>query len=356
MRDVVQSAMTNLPFQKRKLIADTEQEIGEGKKGIESFTFGQLVGLIQRCRVLDDVATLFARDCRALTGINLGTLRDIRNQAVHGGVPVTLSDARFFGAAFETYLAFFDVQLAVFQPEPRNLDDIKEILERSAASVEVIEGTAKFFKRLAEVLESGPGIDRFDATFLAEGPPRVSRSPSLATYWSLVSQRTLEGRLSLRRIVTFNNPEKLAWILFGLVAKHTPVFEDLFRLALFRCEKDRTGGHVMVPNIGLAYSSEEITDGHAWIYQHEEGDRQNYIFFRGKSIFSTYRRIYNSWFSSCRQIDARLVGEMYREAFGPAAGPGDVLEVMRQYKDRLGLSEPDLGPESESFFEAFLRG
>jgi len=355
LREMIQGSMASLPFQKRKHISDAEAEIGDGKRGIESFTLGQLVALVQKCRICDEIAGQLGKDARSISGINLNIVRDIRNQAVHGGQSITLSDARFVAAAYETFLAFFDVQVDSPQVEPRNLEEIKGILERSAASVEVIEGTPKFFKRLTEIVDGGYGIDRFDATYLSEFPPRVTRNQTLLRYWNLMEQRTLAGSMSVRRIVNFNNQEKLAWILFGQALAHRAVLGDLFQLAIFSSTRDSAGGHVMVPNIGLAYSSEEMTDGHAWIYQHEDGDRQNYIFFRGKSIFSTYRRIYNSWFGSCRRLDASVVRDLYISSFGMPESADDVRLVMKRFSDRFVWCDDSMESASNAFYESFLR-
>ncbi len=354
LRDLVQGSMASLPFAKRRLIADAEREIGEGKKGIESFTFGQIVGVLQKASLLDDLSDVFGQDCRPLSAVSLNTLRDIRNNAVHATTAVSLADAKLFATAYETFLAVFGVQIAGPDPKPQNMGDLKELIERSAASVEVIEGTVSFFKRLTEIVESDSAIDRFDATYLSELAPRVTRNQVLCNYWDTMRRKVLDGKVSLRRIVTWNNLEKLSWVLFSLVLRHQPVFDDLFQLALFQANRDSAGGHVMVPNLGLAYSSENMTDGHAWIYQHEETDRQNYIFFRGRSIFSTYRRIYNSWYASCRRLDPLAIRALYVDNFGAADSAAQVQAVMKRYKDRLGLTDEEVEVGAARWYDQFI--
>ncbi|MBI2898506.1 MAG: hypothetical protein HYY06_33450 [Deltaproteobacteria bacterium] len=344
LRGTTQTYLSRVPYAVRKAIFDTESKIGKGNKGVAEFQFGELVGIWRTCRLADAIEQVEGRSTRALVAVDLNLICDLRNDCVHNSATPEEHEVEYVVAALRTFLGFFGVSVADQSVRsPRSVADFSELMRERFSSVEVIEGTVAFYRRLMEIV-SRPEVDTYDLTYLVEDPPkpakaRATRDPT-REYFEIIRRRVLAGEARLRRIVTFNNPAKSAWILFNLVGSHREVFEDNMTLATFEATRGSGTSDILVPNIAMYYTSQDVTDGVAWVYSHQADDHQNFIGLSGKALFPTMRRLYANWFKSCdRLTEARAVSQFSR-FFGHLRGEPNVRAVAEKYRDVI-LLEPE---------------
>lgn len=340
LRDLIAEYLPKVAFRVRKAIFDAETEIGKGTKGMGEFHFGQLVGILRTTKMLDAIAEVDGRSTRSLHGIDLSFVCDLRNSCVHGGATPSADEVEYVLSALRTFLAYFGVDVAAPARPLRSITDVSNLLQERFASVEVIEGTVAFYRRLTEIVRR-PEIDRYDLTYLVDHPPRAAKSRVIQDYWATVRSHVLGGEARLRRIVTFNNPPKAAWILFNLVAGHAKEFDEGFVVADFEWEHRPGKSDVMVPNLALYYSNEDPTDGFAWIYSHQIDDHEHFICVSGKAAFPTMRHVYASWFRSCERLTMARAATQFRKFFGPRYDEAAVREALGAHREAVAISDED---------------
>jgi hypothetical protein len=343
-KEVVALYLPRVEIKTRSLLLKKEAEIGQGQKGLGDFTFGQIVGLMRESSFLDAVGEVDARSVTALKGINWSYIIELRNEGVHKGVDFEPEayDVQLVLSSLRICLLYFGVQVSDADT-PREKEDPFKLLQERFSSVEVIEGTQAFFRRILEIAQR-PEIDTFDVTFLVENPPKPNRSgrDSATEYFRTVREKVVSGDARLRRIVTFNNPAKSAWILYNLVGGHHEVYDSEMRLAFFDAKKHSGAASVMIPNLTLFYSSQDVSDGYAWIYSTQEDDNQNFVCLSGKAVFSTMRRLYASWFRSCESLTEEKAKQMFTETFGYPETRSDLEQIAQKHASSIGLDERSL--------------
>ena len=289
LRGRMQYYIALVPFQVRKAIFDAEMEIGKGNKGIGDFQFGQLVGLWRTSRLVEAIGQVEERSARILAAVDLNLICEMRNDCVHNAADPSSNEVDYVVSGLRTYLGFFGVTVTERQV-PRSVTDFSDLMRERFSSVEIIEGTSNFYRRLTEIV-SQPEIDTYDLTNLVEHPPKAGRSNAardpVREYFEITRRKVLAGEASLRRIVTFNTPVKAAWILFNMVGGHEGVFEDNMHLATFNASRGNRMSDIMLPNVVLYYSSDNISNGTAWIYSHQQHDSMNFIGLCGEALFLT---------------------------------------------------------------------
>lgn len=346
LRSLVQDYLSRVPFAVRKAIFDAETEIGKGNKGIAEFQFGQLTGLWRTCRLTEAIGQVEGRSSRALAGIDLGLICDLRNDCVHNAASPEEHEVEYVVSSLRTYLGFFGVTVSSPSMQaPRSVADFSEMMRERFSSVEVIEGTVAFYRRLTEIV-ARPEVDTYDLTYLVESAPKLAKQKTTRDptreYFDIIRRRVLAGEARLRRIVTFNNPAKSAWIFFNMIGSQREVFEDNLTLACFDAVRSNGASDVLIPNVAMYYTSHDVTDGVAWVYSHQADDQQNFIGLSGKALFPTMRRLYSNWFKSCdRLTEARAVSQFLR-VFGEVKDEAAVRAVAEKHRDAIMLEEAEL--------------
>jgi len=346
LKDEIQYFLSRVPFEVRKIIFECESEIGKGTKGINDFTLGQIIGIWRKAKLCDAVAEVEQLSARPLSAIDLNLICDLRNDCVHNAATLHEHEVDYVISSLKTFLGFFGVNITEkVSQRPKSIAALSELMQQSFSSVEVIEGTAAFYSRLVEIV-SIPGNDSYDVTFLVENPPNPGRlrgtNNSTTEYFNLVKKNVLAGDARLRRIVTFNNKPKTAWILFNMIGSYRSVFEDNLILATFDASRSHGLSDILIPNIALYYSSQELSDGIAWIYSHQKDDNQNFIGMSGKSLFSTMRRLYTNWFKSCDRLTEARAVEQYTSTFGDNISLDFVAKTAMDFKDSIQLNDEEL--------------
>lgn len=337
--------LPRVSFAVRKNIFEKETQIGKGTKGLAEFTFGQVIGLFREASFTKAIEDVEERSTAALAGVNLDYIADLRNRAVHEGADFQPEDhdTQYVVGSLKIFLLYFGVKVeeSKARSSPRTVEELSGMLQETFSSVEVLEGTQSFYRRLSELITK-PEIDTLDFTYIVETPPLPSRTSSgdaRTEYFGLARDKVLSGKARLRRIVTFDNEPKAAWILFNLVGAHHEVFDTDIRLAYFDARKSSGSTAVMIPNLTLFYSSQDVSNGTAWIYSLQEDDNQNFVGLSGKAVFPAMRRLYASWYRSCDALSEARAVAVYKEKFGAPTTVDDVRALAEKHRQALSLND-----------------
>lgn len=356
LRDVIRDSLARVDFGVRKAIFDAEVEIGKGNRGIGQFMFGELLRIWRTTKLLAALEQAEGRSTRALEAIRLDSVCELRNDCVHNAHSPERNEVVFVMSALRAYLEYFGAKVAEPGAPVRSISDVQTLLSERFSSVEVVEGTATFYRRLAETVAQ-PEMDTYDLTFLVENPPREVKSQAqrdtAKEYFETVKRRVLAREARLRRIVTFNNPAKAAWILFNMIGTHAEVYDDALTLAVFDAKRGGGGADIMIPNVSMYYSSYDVSNGIAWIYSHHHDDQQNFIGLSGKALIPTMRRLYLNWFNSCDRLTLPRAAEHFRQWFGDPSSEADIRTIAEQHRGSLNISDEALDG-STRFWHALL--
>lgn len=82
-KKIYREALSFCPFKERVELFEAEQKIGAGKVGVEEFTLGRLVGLIEKTNLLDKWAKANGREMSLVSGFNLSHILKLRNGSTH---------------------------------------------------------------------------------------------------------------------------------------------------------------------------------------------------------------------------------------------------------------------------------
>lgn len=92
-RKIFQQAIVSLPYQDRAEILEIEKRIGEGKKGVQDFTFGQLVGLFRESKLMDKWSKYTSKDLGLIKSLDYSSIVSLRNRITHRGGTCTPGEA-----------------------------------------------------------------------------------------------------------------------------------------------------------------------------------------------------------------------------------------------------------------------
>lgn len=85
-KKIYQEAVASLTsFEDRTLLFEKEKEIGKGKKGVNEFGFGELVGLFRETGLMKKWAQASNRDIGLIDTINYNSIVSLRNDLTHNG-------------------------------------------------------------------------------------------------------------------------------------------------------------------------------------------------------------------------------------------------------------------------------
>ena len=118
MKQIFHQAITKLPFSDRKELTKTEDEIGKGNKGVDDFTFGQLVGLYRQSKLFKKWENYSDVDLGILTSLDLNSIVEMRNKLTHQGAMCN----KFEAELVFNYLKNFFASLG--------LSDMEEAIEK----------------------------------------------------------------------------------------------------------------------------------------------------------------------------------------------------------------------------------
>lgn len=356
LREVIQDNLAKVDFGVRRAIFEAEVEIGKGNRGIGQFMFGELLRIWRTAKLLPAIEKAEGRSTRALEAIRLDTVCDIRNECVHDAYSPERHDVALVMSALKAYLEYFGAKVGEPAAPVRSIADVQTLLSERFSSVEVVEGTATFYRRLAEAVTQSE-VDMYDLTFVVENPPREVKSQiqrdTAKEYFEIVRRRVLAREARLRRIVTFNNPAKAAWILFNMIGTHAEVYDEALSLAVFDAKRGGGVADIMIPNIAMYYSSYDPSNGIAWIYSHQQDDQQNFIGLSGKSLLPTMRRLYLNWFNSCDRLTPPRAVDQFRQWFGNPSSEAEIRAVAEQNRGSILISDEALD-ESVRFWQDLL--
>lgn len=82
-KKIFAEAVVNFPYQERIKLIETEQKIGNSKKGVQEFGLGQLVGLFRESDLMKKWAKYSNRDIGLIDTLNFNSIVELRNKLVH---------------------------------------------------------------------------------------------------------------------------------------------------------------------------------------------------------------------------------------------------------------------------------
>ncbi len=92
-KKIFQQAIVSLPYKDREEILQTERKVGKGKKGVQDFTFGELVGLLRESNLLDKWSKYTAKDLGLIKTLDYSSIVNLRNRITHDGMSCSRGEA-----------------------------------------------------------------------------------------------------------------------------------------------------------------------------------------------------------------------------------------------------------------------
>lgn len=82
-KKIYKEALASCPFSDRVQLFEAEQKIGAGKIGVEEFTLGRLIGLLDKTNLLEKWAKASGREMGLLASLNFSSIIKPRNENTH---------------------------------------------------------------------------------------------------------------------------------------------------------------------------------------------------------------------------------------------------------------------------------
>lgn len=92
-RKIFQQAIVTLDYKDRSEILEIEKKIGKGTKGVQNFTFGELVGLFRESKLMDKWSRHTSKDLGLIKSLDYSAIVTLRNKLVHNGGTCSRSEA-----------------------------------------------------------------------------------------------------------------------------------------------------------------------------------------------------------------------------------------------------------------------
>lgn len=93
LKRIFKEAIINLPFNERTEILECEKKIGKNNKGIQDFTFGELVGLFRESKIMNKWTKHSSRDLGLINSLDYAPIVNLRNQIIHEGASCSRYEA-----------------------------------------------------------------------------------------------------------------------------------------------------------------------------------------------------------------------------------------------------------------------
>ncbi len=100
-KKIFKEALATFNYQDRTRLMEIEREIGKGNKDVEGFTFGELVGLNEKAKLLSKWSEYMNKDMGLINGIRFSAIVDLRNALTH-----THSDMQATCSRYDADLVF----------------------------------------------------------------------------------------------------------------------------------------------------------------------------------------------------------------------------------------------------------
>jgi len=92
-KKIFQEAVSRFKFEDRNILLEKEKEIGKGKKGVNEFGFGELVGLFRETSLMRKWAEFSGQDIGLIDSVNYNSVVKLRNELVHNGARCGIIEA-----------------------------------------------------------------------------------------------------------------------------------------------------------------------------------------------------------------------------------------------------------------------
>lgn len=109
LREFIQRHRGRLSEQAQLKVQKIEMKKGGGNKGVQSFTLGELVGLLQESKFFSAWSEATGNSCRAMSMVQLNEVNKVRNSLTHDGESIQREDAEFLRNVLTMFLQAFGI-------------------------------------------------------------------------------------------------------------------------------------------------------------------------------------------------------------------------------------------------------
>lgn len=354
LKDLILEYQPKLEYRQRRSLLGKEEEFGKGRRGIESFTLGLIVQILQSEDIdfINSVSKLLKKDSEILKSINFGYLKTRRNEHGHYVTSGTHSEAQYFISSIEIILSFFDIKiidLEKLQEEIANLKKELSLLKEQKGSVEEVSSLSLIYERYGETITN---IDLEDTCYYDYEEPFVKSITTPKDIYEKVHYGNTKPK-KLRGILNLSNKRPIPWVLlYRFVKDYKDINDGNYQYRGFYCFSNASLHTPLIHTI-LLYNIKEIDNGYLILHLFENDTKQRNLLIQNKPIFKFFRSAYDDLFQSSEVLDAERIKKIYEETYGSPNSLKDLEENIRSYYSKLPDSEDNIKQAIEVWKEVF---
>ncbi|QHS23353.1 hypothetical protein GWK91_10490 [Virgibacillus sp. MSP4-1] len=340
----------------------------EKRINIYSCTFGKYIELVRNTTFIDEVYQMIhpgKRYKKSALIDNLSEINQNRNQVVH---PESSKHSKTTGIDrqfVKVHMELLKLFLNDFNLFTKNA--FKVVSNYETFNFQKIVGETQLYESLNEVINN-EDIDTLDVTYLSPKIPQKQTNHTIKMYWQKVNELLSEDKLTLRRIISFDESDKkelkLLWFLFGQIPDY---YQKLNKSAFFSIVNSsalvtrESGEPVNLINLILMYNSNNPNVGHAWVFGSHPNilsSNQEYLHLYGTNL-SILRKIYNDFFNSGEMVTEDSLKKMLHKR-NDALNEENIdsyIENISKLFPRVGIDNgPDQIRKMMECYQAIMQG
>jgi hypothetical protein len=322
LRETVRDVLPRLTDRARGRLTDVEKEIGGGSAALSTFGLNQLAGLYRQAGLWEELETIQGRSTAVLKKCDLATIADIRNRGSHRRDPVEPHECEFMVGVLRSLLVFAMPQMKL--PPAPPMGGLRPI----GTATKLLKGTDEIFAAMVRLL-SNERLDRARACRL-QGDNLISRVGGGA-YEALVARRLADKDFRMYRIASLGNEEYTWQALFSAAANGRHLGKSL-RVGVFTHPTSGQGS-VMLPQLGLAYSSRNEAECVAILFFTVEGeDDHSAVLVEDGAVASALKQAHANWFRSCTELTEQVARDEHIRCFGKPSGGSDIEAIAQKHR------------------------
>jgi len=123
LKKIFKEAIISLPFNERTELQDCEKKIGKNTKGVQDFSFGEVVGLFRESKLMSKWAKHSSRDLGLLNTLDFAPIVKLRNELIHEGLKCSRFEAELVYNFLRNLLAtigYADLNSPIGSSMPKN--------------------------------------------------------------------------------------------------------------------------------------------------------------------------------------------------------------------------------------------
>lgn len=332
------------------------------KRSIQIYkcTFGKYIELINHTNFIEEVFDIInpgKKYKKSALIENLSEINALRNKVVHpesNSTATKVVDKQFV----KVHLELLKLFLNDFKLFSKN--EFKVVTKYETFNFQKIVGESQLYESLNEVLNN-EDVDVLDVTYLSPKIPDNKRNHTVGAYWSRVNELIRNEKLTLRRVVSFDESDskqlKLLWFLFNQIPSYYSHLNKRVFFSAFKTSsslsKELNKSPVNLINLILMYNSSNPDTGHAWLFgSHPKvhSSNQEYLHLYGTNI-SVLRKVYNDFFNSGNLVTEETIKDILlkRQSNLTADNIDEYINKISKLFSHVGVSEDGIPAIKETY-------